>query len=95
MLRVLENHLKNRPHKDSNVLRAPTDQPSLQLPRAQFSWRREWEWNGPPGKVLTEVHREADSPDETAIHMTTFGDPARFSAPNSNQGQHNLSFISD
>ncbi|XP_075683933.1 protein HEG-like [Rhinoderma darwinii] len=80
---------------DSVALGVPTDQPSLRLPRAQFSWRREWEWNEPPGKVFTDIHREAASPGEPAIHMKTFGDPARFSAPNSYHGRHNLSFISD
>lgn len=78
---------------DSIVLGVPTDQPSLRLPRAQFSWRREWEWNEPPEKILTDVHREADSPEGPAIPMKTFGHPARFSAPNSYHGRHNLSFI--
>ncbi|XP_073438305.1 uncharacterized protein [Dendrobates tinctorius] len=80
---------------DSIVLGVPTNQPSIRLPRAQFSWRREWEWNEPPEKVLTDIDQEADSPDRPAIHMKTFGDPARFSTPSSHHGRHNLSFISD
>ncbi|XP_075172285.1 uncharacterized protein LOC142243985 [Anomaloglossus baeobatrachus] len=80
---------------DSIVLGIPATQPSIRLPRAQFSWRREWEWNEPPQKVLTDIHQEAASPDGAAIHMKTFGDPARFSAPSSYHGRHNLSFISD
>ncbi|XP_072010546.1 uncharacterized protein [Engystomops pustulosus] len=83
------------PFLDSIVLGVPTDQASLRLPRAQFSWRREWEWNEPPGKVLTDVHQEAVTLDEPVIPMKTFGAPARFSAPNSYHGRHNLSFISD
>ncbi|XP_073533310.1 uncharacterized protein [Phyllobates terribilis] len=80
---------------DSIVMGVPTNQPSIRLPRAQFSWRREWEWNEPPEKVLTDIHQEVASPDGPAIHMKTFGDPARFSAPSSHHGRHNLSFISD
>ncbi|XP_040287296.1 protein HEG-like isoform X2 [Bufo bufo] len=86
---------KNPTFIDSIVLGVPTDQPSLRLPRAQFSWRREWEWNEPPGKVLTDIHQEAASQEGPAIHMKTFGVPARFSAPNIDHGRHNLSFISD
>ncbi|XP_069815369.1 protein HEG-like [Dendropsophus ebraccatus] len=80
---------------DNIVLRVPTDQPSIRLPRAQFSWRREWEWNEPAEKVLTDIQQEAAIPDGPVIHMKTFGDPARFSAPNTFHGRHNLSFISD
>ncbi|XP_056374805.1 mucin-13-like isoform X2 [Hyla sarda] len=76
---------------DSIILGVPTDQPSVRLPRAQFSWRREWEWNEPQEKVLADVHQQ----DGPAIHMKTFGDPARFSSPNTYHGRHNLSFISD
>ncbi|XP_044150715.1 protein HEG-like [Bufo gargarizans] len=86
---------KNPTFIDSIVLGVPTDQPSLRLPRAQFSWRREWEWNEPPGKVLTDIHQEAASQDGPAIHMKTFGVPARFSSPNIDHGRHNLSFIND
>ncbi|XP_077124091.1 uncharacterized protein LOC143781384 [Ranitomeya variabilis] len=80
---------------DSIVFGVPTIQPSIRLPRAQFSWRREWEWNEPPEKVQTDIDQEAASPEGSAIHMKTFGDPARFSAPSSHHGRHNLSFISD
>ncbi|XP_075070359.1 uncharacterized protein LOC142159396 isoform X2 [Mixophyes fleayi] len=84
---------------DSIVLGVPPDQHVLRLPRAQFSWRREWEWNDPPGKTPTDVQQERTAPDDAVeapgIQMKTFGEFARSPAANPYGGSHNLAFISD
>ncbi|XP_073488669.1 uncharacterized protein [Aquarana catesbeiana] len=84
---------------DSLVLGVSTDQPVLRLPRAQFSWRREWEWTDQSGKILEDLHREGtvlnQNSEPSDIQMRTFGSISRTSVPNFNRGSHNLAFISD
>ncbi|XP_077349773.1 uncharacterized protein LOC143997825 isoform X3 [Lithobates pipiens] len=84
---------------DSLVLGVSTDQPVLRLPRAQFSWRREWEWTDQPGKILEDLHREGtvlnQNSEPSDIQMRTFGSISRTSVPTFNRGSHNLAFIGD
>ncbi|XP_068091481.1 protein HEG-like isoform X2 [Hyperolius riggenbachi] len=84
---------------DSLILGVPTDQPALRLPRAQFSWRREWEWMEPAGQNLQNVHQGATKleqlPKPPDIPMTTFGNISRSSVASSGIGSHNLAFVSD
>ncbi|XP_072269542.1 uncharacterized protein [Pyxicephalus adspersus] len=80
---------------DSVVLGVPTDQPVLRLPRAQFSWRREWEWNDQPGKIPETPHQDRTNSEASDIQMRSFGYVPRPAVPNPYGGSHNLAFISD
>ncbi|XP_063781351.1 protein HEG-like [Pseudophryne corroboree] len=91
-----ENAQKPR-FMDSIVLGIPMEQQEIRLPRAQFSWRREWEWDDLTAKTPTDIQQGPpdDISEAPEIQMKTFGEFARSPAASPYRGSHNLAFISD
>ncbi|XP_063309001.1 protein HEG-like isoform X4 [Pelobates fuscus] len=102
MLVVLLFHYirgKKKPAKpfiaDSIIVHVPSDQQVFTLPRAQLSWRSNWEWEQPPLGRET-AHPDKDPVLEPArIQLKTFGESSRSHIWNPSHGSHNPSFISD
>ncbi|OCT73627.1 hypothetical protein XELAEV_18032589mg [Xenopus laevis] len=82
---------------DSLVLGVPSD--VLSLPRAQFSWRRDWNWEEPVGTGLGNAHGETGQmdhvPQSSEIQLKSFGETPRSTVSNTRLGSHNPGFISD
>lgn len=72
----------------------PSDQRVLSLPRAQFSWRRDWKWDEPAGNALGETGESDHIPEPSDIQLKTFQTP-RSTVSDVCLGSHNLGFIGD
>ncbi|XP_053322565.1 protein HEG homolog 1-like [Spea bombifrons] len=81
---------------DSVIRGAPSDEHIIRLPRAQFSWRNNWEWEEPPVSQMASTRPDKDPVLEfPEIRLKTFGDSPRAVVSSPQRGSHNLAFISD